>query len=200
MNWKEYAKQHIPAIVIAAAIVFGGRMYLLERDARLHADDAKAAAEANVKTLQSQQTAVTKSATAKLVILHDRAVSTDTPEKAIAATVETAPELAAESLPNEPERVSVKAEPLFQDLNKAAEDAVSLKACEDSLSLQKQISLEKDKEVKAEERKPGFMHRLGKGLKVIGCSAGGAAVGGLTKSASGSAIGAAAGAAVCQMF
>jgi hypothetical protein len=82
---------------------------------------------------------------------------------------------------------------------KPSKTGPEFKECADNLVLQKQIDLEKDAEVQA-EKKPGFLSRLGKGLKVVGCSAAGAAIGGLTKSAAGPAIGAAAGAGLCQAF
>jgi hypothetical protein len=196
----DWVKQHIPALAIAGALVFGGRFALLEHDARLKADAATAAAEASVKSLQSQQAAITKTANTRVIVLQQKAAEINTPAKAIAALPEAAPEIDAQALPDAPDRVSVKAEPLYQDLNQAAQDRVELAACNDNLALQKQIDAEKDKEVKAEKRKPGFMSRLGKGLKVVGCSAAGGALGGLSKSAAGPAIGAAAGASVCQMF
>jgi hypothetical protein len=199
VKWKEYAKQHIPALIVAAVIVFGGRLWLLDHDARLKAEASVKQAEANVQALQAQQKTVTKAVTAKLVVLHDKAVSVDTPQKAITATAETAPELDATALPDT-ERVSVKAEPLYQDLNEAAQNKVKLDGCEDSLNLQKQITAEKDKEAIAERKKPTFLHRLGKAAKVVGCAGAGGLLGGFSKQPGGAGIGAAAGAAVCQMF
>jgi hypothetical protein len=196
----DWVKQHAPALAVAGVLVFGGRFALMEHDARLKADAAVASAEASVKSLQSQQATVTKQASTRVIVLQQKAAEVDTPAKAISALPEAAPEIEPIALPDEPERVSVKAEPLYQDLNQAAQDKVELKACSDNLALQKQIDQEKDLEVKAEKKKPGFFHRLGKGLAVVGCSAAGGALGGLSKSAAGPAIGAAAGAGLCQMF
>jgi hypothetical protein len=199
VNWKEYAKQHLPALAVAAVIVFGGRMWLQDHDARLKAESTVKQAEEAVRGLQARQTAIQKTTASRLVVLHDKAVQVDTPAKAIQATAETAPELAATALPDA-ERVSVKAEPLYQDLNKAAQDRVSLAGCEDSLALQKAITAEKDKEVIAERKKPTFLRRLGKAAKVVGCAGAGGLVGGLSKQPGAAGIGAATGAAVCQMF
>jgi hypothetical protein len=196
----DWVKQHVPALAVAGVLVFGGRFALMEHDARVKADSATAAAEANVKTLQSQQATVTKTAETRVIVLQQKAAAVDTPAKAIAALPEAAPEIKPLALPDAPDRVSVEADPLFQDLNQAAQTKVELEACTDNLALQKQIDAEKDIEVKAEKKKPGFFHRLGKGLAVVGCSAAGGALGGLTKSAAGPAIGAAAGAGLCQMF
>jgi hypothetical protein len=201
IDWlKANGGKHAEALVIAGALVFGGRMYLQEHDARLRADTAVKTAEENVKALTAQQATVQHDVQTKVVILRDKAAEVNTAEKAIAAIPETAPELKAVPLPDAPDMVAVKAVPLFKELNQGQQCALELQGCQESLALQKQIDAEKDKEVKAEQRKPGFLHRLGKGLKVIGCAAGGAAVGGLAKSPTGAAIGAAAGAGVCQMF
>jgi hypothetical protein len=196
----DWVKQHVPALAIAGVLVFGGRFALMEHDARLKADAMAATAEANVKTLQSQQTAVTKQAETRVIVLQQKAAEVDTPAKAIAALPEAAPEIEPVPLPAEPERVSVLSEPLYKDINQAAQTKVELEACADNLALQKQIDAEKDLEVKAEKKRPGFFHRLGKGLTIVGCSAAGGALGGLSKSAAGPAIGAAAGAGLCQMF
>jgi hypothetical protein len=196
---KALAGQHVPALIVAAVIVFGGRLWLQDHDARLRAESTVKQAEEAVRGLQAQQMAIQKTTATKLVVLHDKAISVDTPSKAIQATTETAPELAAVPLPD-PERVSVKAEPLYQDLNEAAQNKVKLDGCEDSLSLQKQITAEKDKEVIAERKKPTFLHRLGKAAKVVGCAGAGGLLGGFSKQPGGAGIGAAAGAAVCQMF
>jgi hypothetical protein len=200
IDWKAQLKEHVPALAIAGVLVFGGRMWIIDHDARIAADAAVKSAEARVKDLQANQAANTKTADTRVIVLQQKAAAIDTPAKAIAALPEAAPEIKPEPLPDAPERVSVLSEPLYQDLNKAAQDKARLSECTDNLALQKQIDQAKDAEVIAEKRKPSFLHRLGKGLKVVGCAAAGGAIGGLTKTASGPAIGAAAGAGICQAF
>lgn len=200
VDWlKANAGKHVESLVIAGALLFGGRMWIQDHDARLQADAAVKTAEANVKALQAQQVKVVKDTQTKVVVLQQKSAAVDTPVKAVAALPEAAPELKAEPLPDTPDKVAVDALPLFKDINQGQQCAVELQGCQAALTLQKSIDGEKDTEVKAEAKKPGFFHRLGKGLKVVGCSAGGAAVGSLAGS-KGAAIGAAVGAGACQAF
>jgi hypothetical protein len=101
-DWKALIKQHAFGLGVAAVIVFGGRMWLQDHDARLKAESTVKQAEEAVRGLQARQTAIQKTTASRLVVLHDKAVQVDTPAKAIQATAETAPELACVKVPDAP--------------------------------------------------------------------------------------------------
>lgn len=196
--------KHGEAVVIAAALVIGGRSYLAEHDARLRADAAARTAQTQIMDLEKQQATIRKQAAAKVVVLQQKAAEVKTVPEAVKALqsdaqVKTAlPSLT--QLPDAPDQLKVNTLELFKGVNKCEQDAVQLDACTKTLDLQKQITTQKEVEITALKKKPSFWHRLGKAAKIIGCAGAGAAIGGLTKSASGAAIGGAAGAGICQAF
>ena len=205
LNWlKANTGKHLEALVIAGAIVFVGRIYLQEHDARLRADAEVKTAQTEITDLQKQQSAVQQAAKTQVVVLQQKAAEVKTAPEAVTALqsdaqVKTAlPSLT--QLPDAPDQLKVNSLELFRGVSKCEQDAVQLGACTKTLDLQKQITTEKDTEITVLKRKPSFWHRLGKALKIIGCAGAGAAIGGLTKSASGAAIGGAAGAGLCQAF
>jgi hypothetical protein len=201
IDWlKANAAKHIEALVIAGALIFAGRMWLQEHDARLNADLHVQQAEDSISKLLVEQDHVEKNTQTKVVILRDKLAEVDTPAKAIVAIPEQAPELKAEPLPDAPDMVAVKAVPLFKDLNKGQQCAVELEGCQQSLALQKAIDVERVQEVKAEGKKPGFFKRLGHAAKVTTCAGIGGGAGGAIQGGKGAAIGAAVGALVCQAF
>ncbi|HZP06752.1 MAG TPA: hypothetical protein VFB43_17770 [Terracidiphilus sp.] len=204
IEWlKANAGKHVEALVIAVALVFGGRLYLQEHDARMQADAQVKAAQTAIDSLQKQQTAVQTQAAKEVVVLQERAASVQTAPQAVQALQSdpqvkaVLPDLAA--LPDSP-NVSVNSLDLFKGANQCEQCAVNLAAEQKQLDLQKQIDVQKDTEIAALRKKPSFLHRFLGAAKVVGCSAAGGALGGLTKSAEGAAVGAATGAAVCQMF
>jgi hypothetical protein len=202
MNWlKANAGKHIEALIIAGALVFFGRLWLQEHDARLQADAADKTAETTIASLQKQQTQVTQAAKIQVVQLQAAAQAVQTPAEAFKALPEVEPvPLHADTLPTEPERATVDVLPLYQTLNACKQDAVNLAACTTTLDLEKRITTQKDVEITALKKKPNFFHRLGKVAKVVACAGAGGAAGGYLKGGSGAAIGAAAGAGVCQLF
>lgn len=204
---KTHLPTHVGYLVIIGVVLFAGRLWLREHDARLRADVQVKAAQATIDGLEKQQSAVAETAKSQVIVLQKEAADVKTPAQAVKAITAPAPDLNAETapmdaevLPDAPERVSVNALPLFRALNSCKQDAVNLQACTGELDIQKRITAQKDVQIVALKKRPGFFHRLGKAAKVIGCAAAGAAAGSLSKSASGAAIGAAAGAGICQLF
>lgn len=209
IQWlKDNASKHIEALVIAGALVFFGRMYLQEHDARLQADTQVKAAQTAIDSIQKQAAALQAVASQKVVVLQKEAATVKTPEEAVQvvttperlATVAPPLDVKPEALPGDPGRVSVEALPLYQDFSTCKQCSVELDATKQALDLQKAVDKDKDVQITALKKKPGFGQRMLKGLKVIGCAAGGAAIGGLTKTPQGAAVGAAAGAGLCQAF
>jgi hypothetical protein len=199
MNWKEWAAQHVKALAIAGALVFAGRIYLQDHDARLKADETVKTAQATIDGLQKQAQAVQAVAARKVVILQKEAATVKTGPQALEHLPELdMPELRPEPMPD-PERVSVQVVPLYQDLNACKQCSIELEATKQALELQTAISKEKDTEITALKRKPSFLKRLGRAALVTGCAAGGSAAGSLA-GAKGAAIGGAVGAGACQLF
>lgn len=204
LQWlKTEGGKHLEGLIIAAVLVFGGRMWLQDHDARIQADAKVNAAQSTIDGLKTQQGTVEKAAAAQVIVLKQEAATVQTPAQAVIA-LEKDPEVKAAlpslaSVPNAPDEVQLNALDLFKGVNKCEQDSVNLGACTQELSIQKQIDVQKDSEIAAEKKKPGFLSRLGKGLKVIGCAGAGGALGSLAGS-KGAAIGAATGAGVCQMF
>ena len=205
INWlKANAGKHIEALVIAGALIFVGRMWLQEHDARLQADTQVKTAQAAIDTLKQQQSVIAQAAKVQIVTLREQAATVQTPVQAVQA-LQKDPEVKTvlptlETVPDAPDMVKVNALDLFKGVNQCEQDAVTATSCTKELDIQKQIDTQKDVEITALKKKPGFFKRLLKGAKVVGCSAAGGYLGGLTKNPQGAAIGAAAGAGVCQAF
>jgi hypothetical protein len=200
---KTEGSKHLEALIIAGAIILVGRALLQEHDARLAAEAKIAAAQTTIDGLKAQQANVQKAATAQVVVLRQEAAAVQTPVQAVTA-LEKDPEVKAAlpslaSVPDAPEAVQLNALDLFKGVNACEQNEVNLNACSQELTLEKQIDVQKDAEVKAAQKKPGFFARLGKTAKVLGCAAAGGALGSLA-GAKGAAIGAASGAGVCQLF
>jgi hypothetical protein len=201
IDWlKTYAATHVGYIVIVAVVLFAGRLYLQEHDARVRAEDTVKTAQTAIQGLQKQQSAVAQTAKVEVTVLQKEAAAVKTAPDALAALPNvTDRPLNAEPVPDAPSKVSVDAVPLFQELSICKQCGVNLDAKTKELDIEKQIAAEKDVQIAALKKRPGFMTRVVKGLKVVGCAAGGAAAGSLA-GGKGAAIGAAAGAGVCQMF
>jgi hypothetical protein len=195
------AGKHLLAVVLLAVAVFVGRSWLQEHDARLISDMRVKAAESTITTLEKQQSQVVQAAKVQVIQLKQEAKAVNTPSEALTALpqVESVP-LEAVALPDAPGRAAVDIVPLYQSLNTCKQDAVNLAACGTELSLEKQITGEKDIQIAALKKKPGFFKRLGKAAKVIACAGAGGAAGAYLKGGEGAAIGAAAGAGIGQAF
>ena len=200
------AGKHVFGIALVVSAVFVGRVYLQDHDARIAADAAVKTAQSTIDGLKAQQAQVGKVAQAQVIVLKQEAATIRTPTEAVtalttpatAAQVDATP-LNVEALPDAPTRVSVDALPFYGKLSECAQDTVNLSACSQELTLQKQITAQKDVEITALKKKPSFLHRLGKAAKIIGCAGAGAAAGSLA-GVKGAAIGGAAGAGICQAF
>lgn len=201
---KANAGHFIGAALLCVALL-GFRSWLTEHDARLVADGAVKTAQAQVATLQAQQATVTQAAKVQIVQLQAAAVAVKTAPEAIAAlplveTPDAVKALDVQTIPDSPDRVSVNAVPLYDEANSCKQTEVDGAACATKLALQVQIDEDKDEEIAALKKKPGFWKTFGKTAKVIGCSAAGGAAGGYFKGAEGAGVGAAMGAGLCQMF
>jgi hypothetical protein len=205
LTWlKANAAKHVEAIIIASALIFVGRMWLQEHDARTKADATVKTAQVQIDTLAKQQTATAQAAKVEVTILQKQADAVKTAPQAVQA-LQKDPEVKAvlpslTTVPDAPDTVKVNALDLFKGVNQCEQDAVNVGACTKELTIQKQITTEKDVQIVALKAKPKFLHRLAKAGKVIGCSAAGGFVGSYLKGGQGAAIGAAAGAGICQAF
>lgn len=195
LSWlKANAAQHAEAILIAAALIFVGRLALQEHDARLKADATVKTAQTAIDSLQKQQATVAQAAKVEVTVLQKEASSVQTPQQAMAALevppadmAQVVTPLDVQALPDAPGRVSVDALPLDKTLNACRQDGVNLGACTKELEFQKGITTQKDLQITALKQKPSFWHR------VLSCSVRGgvgAAAGGGTGAAYGGATGA----------
>lgn len=176
---KTLASAHIVIVALAIVGFLLFRSFMAEHDARLLADATVKTAQTTIAGLQSQQATVTKQAGAQVVILKQEAAAVQTAPEAVAALEapkadiqgEVTP-LAVQSLPDAPSRVSVAALPLEELTNTCAIDEVNLTACTASLGLEKQIDAQKDIEITALKKKPGFWAAAKKDLITAGIGVG----------------------------
>jgi hypothetical protein len=164
---------HIIGFLLLAVVVgVIGHSWLAEHDARLIADGQVKAAQAAIDTLKGQQTAVTKAAQVQVTVLQREAEAVKTAPEAIASLPSVTPTdsapLQPEAIPDAPDRASVLAVPLYQDLNSCKQCTVNLDAETKKLDLQVQIDAEKDAEITTLKKKPGFWHRVGTTAKTVG--------------------------------
>lgn len=197
---KEQLTKHAFAVAIAVCVVFAGRVWLQEHDARLTADQTVKAAQVQIDGLQKQKDTVEATASAAIAALKKQAAAVRTPAQAIPEIPKVAArDLQPEALPNAPDKVAVQAVPLYQELNECKQDTADLAACSAKLDIQEKITAEKDTQITALKQKPGFFHRLGRAVKTTACAGIGGGLGSV-KGGKGAAIGAAGGAAICQLF
>lgn len=158
---KTTAGKHVFAIALSVVAIISFRSYMAEHDARLIADQQVKAAQSQIDTLQKQQVQADKAAKIQVVRLQAKAAEVKTAPEAIAALPSVSVEqLKARALPDAPSAVSVEAVPLYQELNKCKQDAVNLGACSVKLDLQQKIDADKDVQITALKKKPGFWHRV----------------------------------------
>lgn len=200
MNGRKQVLEIAGAAIIAAFLLLAGHSWLQEHDARLLAEATVKQSEAQITVLQAQQKQVDAAAKVKVTALQNRAEEVKTAPEAIAALPEvTDAPLKPEPLPDAPDAVKVDAVPLYQALNTCDQDKTNLEACAAKLGDEQKITVQKDAEIEALKKHPGFWHRLGRGAKVTLCAGAGGGLG-FVKGGEGAAIGAAAGALVCQLF
>lgn len=166
-----FIKPHLAYWIIGAIALFAFNSWLREHDARLAADQQVKQSETVVSDLKAQIAArATETAAAKQVIIrevHDAV----TPEQQI-ALIPKLTEIPLEPVKLSDRTVQVDTQPLIQQLAKCNEDAIELGACrQDTLNLDS-IVFEKQNEIKALQKKPGFWHRVGSAAKKVAIGAG----------------------------
>jgi hypothetical protein len=178
MNFIKTNAGHILGFLLLVVAVIVFHSWLGEHDARLVADGQVKAAQATIDTLKSQQSALTEAAKVEVTVLQKAAAEVKTAPEAIAAlpSVAVVP-IEAEAIPDAPDRTSVLAVPLYQDLNSCKQCTVNLDATTKKLNLQVEIDAEKDTEITALKKKPGFWHRVKETSITLGIGAGIGAVG-----------------------
>lgn len=172
---KTTATKHILFIAVVVAGFFIGRAYLAERDARAKAEATVKTAQTQIDTLAKQQTATAQAAKVQITVLQKAAEAVQTAPQAVKAletdnaVKDVLPSMAV--LPDAPGKVSVDALELFKGVNKCEQDAVTATSCTQELTLQKQIATEKDGQIAALKKKPSFWTRAKNEALTIGISA-----------------------------
>lgn len=171
-----YLKTTAVTHVLWIAVAVGGfllvRAYISEHDARVAAEAAVKSAQTQIKTIAASQTQTAKAAAVTITVLQKEAAAVTTAPEAVkglsgVSTVQLDPE----AVPDAPQRVAVDAVPLYQELNKCKQCSVNLGATQTELADQKKIDAQKDLEITALKKKPGFWATVKKDAIVIGVSA-----------------------------
>jgi hypothetical protein len=176
---KTTASTHLVIIGLGVGGFIAVRAYKSEHDARLIADATVKTAQTAIVGLQAQQATVAKQATAQVIVLKQEAAAVTTPAQAVAALEAPKADVEAvvapldvQALPDAPGRVSVAALPLSQEVNTCAVNSVNLGSCTATLDLQKQIDTEKDVQITALKKKPGFWATLKRDAITVGIGIG----------------------------
>lgn len=169
---KESAGRHLFGIAVAVGLLIAGRSYLAEHDARLIAEQTIKTAQVQIDSLQKQSAVITQAGQQKVMVLQKQAEAVKTPAQAIAAlpAVSTV-DLHPAALPDAPSAVQVDALPLYQELNTCKQDAVNLGVCGANLDIEKQVTAQKDVEITALKKKPGFWHRVRQTAEMVAIGA-----------------------------
>ena len=180
ITWlKTEAKTHAFYIILIVMGVIAFRTWLSEHDQRVQAENVVKQSQQQVKDLQQQIVAVNTAAAANVAQVRTIVLKSSTPSAVVQAVPElTNMPLNARVATDNPAQVSVDAEPLAQVLGQAREDAINLKACQDTDALKDQQLTQKDVQIKALKKKPAFWKRVKKTVEMIGVCVGiGAALG-----------------------
>lgn len=162
-----YLKTHLFYVVLIVVGLICGRVWLQEHDARVLAEQQIKVSEATVKTLQAQIVDTQAQADKTIATIKAKVIIVKTPAQAIAAIPEVS-SLPLNSRPAPDGGVTVDAVPLFQELAQCKEDAVQLNACTVESKKKDEIIGQKDLEITALKKKPGFWTRLkGQGKAAI---------------------------------
>lgn len=169
---QDLVKKHILGVLVAAALLLAGHSYMAEHDARLVAEQTIKTAQTQIDGLQKQQQIAEQAGQAQIAVLQKQAAAVKTPAQAVQA-IQAAPDLSALPLnvrpaPGLPDAVTVDALPLYQELNTCKQDAVNLGVCSTKLDLQTQIDKDKDTQITALKKKPGFWKRVKTTAEVVG--------------------------------
>lgn len=163
-----YLKTHVFYVALIAIMAVAGWTWLKEHDARLLADQQVKVSEAHIQTLQQQIESNQAAAQATITGLKKQAQAVKTPQQALIAIPDVST-LPINARPTEdPSRITVDVAPLFQELSQCKQDAVELNSCRANTKLMTEQLVEKDTEIKALKKKPGFWKRLGGTLKTGG--------------------------------
>lgn len=169
---KKYALAHLFYLVIIAIGLISARAWLQEHDQRVLSDAAVKTANAQVKDLQAQIVAVNAAAAQKVQVVTRIVQAAKTPQQAIAAIPQIAPNLNPEVVPLESTKVAVDALPLLQVIAQGKEDAINFQACRDTSALKDQKIAAKDDEIKTLTKKKSFFKRVFSSGKQIGIGIG----------------------------
>lgn len=163
-----YLKTHVFYVAILLVLAVCGWTWLKEHDARLLADQQVKVSEARNESLQKQIDANQQLANATITELKRRASSVKTPQQALIAIPDVSALPINARTTDDPSRVTVDVVPLFQELSQCKQDAVELNSCKVTTRLMTEQLVEKDTEIKALKKKPGFWKRVGGTLKTGG--------------------------------
>lgn len=161
----EYPKVHIGYLALIAVaslatwLVFTS--WRAEHDARLVSEVKVSAAEAQVKSLQQQMQDRDAASAQQVALLRQQAAAVKTPMQAIAAIPQISNvALNARVLADNPTQVGVDALPLFQELSACRQQSLALGTCQADLKDSQAVIAQKDVEVAALKKKPGFWKRV----------------------------------------
>lgn len=166
-------KTHGWYLLLIGLALFGFRSWLMERDARVRAEQQQVISDERVKNIQQQMDAVNAAAAQKVQVVtrvvHDAA----TPQQVVQAIPQlTDVPLNARTVPalvsSAPDQVAVDAKPFVELLGQCKTDSVNLGACSANLASCEEIVKEKDGEVAALKKGPGFWKQFKHDLKTTG--------------------------------
>jgi replicative superfamily II helicase len=180
ITWlKTEAKTHVFYLILIVMGIVAFRTWLSEHEQRVQAENTVKQSQQQVKDLQQQIVAVNAAAVQKVQVITKIVRDATTPSAVVQAVPElTEAPLNARVATDNPAQVSVDAQPLAQVLGQAREDAINLKACQDTSALKDQQLSQKDVQIKALKKKPAFWKRFKKTVELIGVCVGiGAALG-----------------------
>lgn len=156
MNWlRTYAKTHLFYIILIVGGVVSFRVWLQEHDARVAADAA-------VKQLQTQVVTVQAQAAQKVEVVKQVVTKATTPT-AVAAVLPSLTNLplAPEPVLGDPTALQVEAVPLVQLAGDDKETHIQLEACQ-------QVNDLKDKQIGELKKKPKFLSRVKHVAEAVG--------------------------------
>jgi hypothetical protein len=156
-----FPKVHVSYLTLIAVACLASYLVFTswreEHDARLVSEVKVHAAEDLVKSLQQQIQDRDAASAQQIALLKKQAAAVTTPPQAIAAIpqISNVP-LNARVLPDSPTQVGVDALPLFQELSACRQQSVTLGTCQADLKDSQAVIAQKDVEIVALKKKPGF--------------------------------------------
>lgn len=165
----EFPKIHLAYLVLFAVASVSSYLvftsWRAEHDARLVSEVKVRAAEDLVKSLQQQMQDRDAAAAQQISDLRKLAAAVRTPAQAIAAIPQVSAALTSVPLNpaavvGEPDKVSVDAIPLYQELSACREQSITLGTCQADLKDTQAVVAQKDVEIVVLKKKPGFWKRI----------------------------------------